>query len=214
MSLPHAQSVVIRAGPKLELASTAIILLHGRGSTAQDILSLSRYLDFPDLAFLAPQAEGYSWYPSRFTAPVEANEPYLSAALSKVGEIMNEVEAHGISSRRIFIGGFSQGACLATEYVIRNPRPYGGLVVFSGGYIGPEGEPRRATGDFDGMPAFLGCSDIDPHIPLQRVRETTALLDEMGAVVNERIYPNMGHTIMDDEIELARTLIGSQLSSQ
>ena len=213
MSLPHAQSLVLAAGPKLELASAAMILLHGRGSTAQDILSLSTYLDHPDLTFLAPQAEGYSWYPNRFTAPIEANEPYLSAALSKIGEIVNQAETNGIPSHKIFIGGFSQGACLATEYVIRNPRPYGGLLVFSGGYIGPLGEPRQATGDFSGMPALLGCSDVDPHIPLQRLRETTSLLQEMGAVVTERIYPDMGHTIIDEEIELARTLIGKQLSS-
>lgn len=212
MSLPHAQSLVLAAGPALEVASAAMILLHGRGSTAQDILSLSTYLDFPDLTFLAPQAEGYSWYPNRFTAPIEANEPYLSAALAKIDEIVKQVETSGISSPRIFIGGFSQGACLATEYVIRNPRPYGGLLVFSGGYIGPLGAPRQATGDLGHMPVFLGCSDGDPHIPLQRVRETTSLLNEIGAHVTERIYPDMGHTIIDEEIELARTLIAKQLS--
>ena len=181
MILPHAQSPVVSAGTKLDEASAAVILLHGRGAIAQDILSLSSYWDIPGVTFLAPQAEGYTWYPNRFIAPIESNEPYLSAALSKVDEIVTHVEASGISSDKIFLGGFSQGACLAAEYVIRHPRPYGGLLVFSGGYIGPLGELRKANGNVGAMPAFLGCSDIDPHIPLQRVKETTALLTEMGA---------------------------------
>lgn len=212
MILPHAQSPVLSAGAKLDEASAAVILLHGRGATAEDILSLSSYLDFPDTAFLAPQAEGYSWYPNRFIAPLESNEPYLSAALSKVDEIVKQVEANGIASNKIFIGGFSQGACLAAEYVIRHPRPYGGLIVFSGGYIGPLGESRKAARDLGSMPVFIGCSNIDPHIPLQRVKETTELLSEMGANVTEQIYPNMGHTIVDEEIELARVLIAKQLA--
>src|SRR5512145_2385844 len=207
MSLPHLTQPVYSAGATLADASAALILLHGRGAAASDILSLSNYLDYPQLAYLAPQAEGYTWYPNRFIFPVEQNEPHLSAALAKIDEIVRQAEANEIPVEKIFIGGFSQGACLASEYVIRNPRRYGGLLVFSGGYIGPLDTERQPNGDLQGMPAFLGCSDRDPHIPLQRVKETTALLRAMGANVTERIYPNMGHTIIDEEIELARQVI-------
>src|SRR5215211_5582823 len=129
MSLPHLTQPVYSTGAKLEDASAALILLHGRGATADDILSLATYLDFPQLAYLAPQAEGYTWYPNRFLAPIQQNEPYLSGALSKIDQIVKQVESTGISSEKIFIGGFSQGACLASEYVIRNPRRYGGLLA-------------------------------------------------------------------------------------
>ena len=207
MSLPHLEQPVYSAGAALDEASAALILLHGRGATADDILSLSTYFDLPQFAYLAPQAEGYSWYPNRFLAPLEQNEPYLSAGLAKVDTIVKEVEAHRILTEKIFLGGFSQGACLATEYVLRNPRRYGGLLVFSGGYIGPLDSPRQPSGDLNGTPAFLGCSDPDPHIPLQRVKETTALLQAMGAKVTEKIYPNLGHTIAEEEIELARQVI-------
>jgi predicted esterase len=211
VSLPHLTQPVYSTGAKLEDASAALILLHGRGATAEDILSLSNYLDYPQFAYLAPQAEGYTWYPNRFIFPVEQNEPYLSAALSRVDEIVKQVESHRIPVEKIFIGGFSQGACLASEYVIRNPRRYGGLLVFSGGYIGPLDMQRQPNSDLNGMPAFLGCSDSDPHIPLQRVKETTALLKTMGANVTEKIYPGMGHTIIEDEIELARRIISENL---
>ena len=211
MALPHQTQPVYSAGATLDAASAALILLHGRGATADDILSLSTYLDYPQLAYLAPQAEGYTWYPNRFILPVEQNEPYLSAALSKIDTIVKEVEAHNIPIEKIFIGGFSQGACLASEYVIRNPRRYGGLLIFSGGYIGPLDIERQPIGDLNGMPAFLGCSDMDPHIPLQRVKETTALLEAMGAKVTEKIYPRLGHTIVEDEIELARQVISDGL---
>lgn len=211
MSLPHLTQPVYAAGAKLDEASAVMILLHGRGATADDILSLSTDLVFPQIAYLAPQAEGYSWYPNRFIAPIEQNEPYLSAALSKIDAIVKEVEKQNIPVEKIFIGGFSQGACLATEYAIRNPRRYGGLLVFSGGYIGPLGMQRESNGTFNGMPAFLGCSDSDPHIPLQRVHETTTLLRVMGAKVTEKIYPSMGHTIIEDEIEQARQLISASV---
>jgi predicted esterase len=211
MTLPHALTPVYGAGAKLEDASAAMILLHGRGATAEDILSLSTHLDLPGVAYLAPQAEGYTWYPNRFIFPVEANEPHLSAALDKVNSLVKQVEARGIPTEKIFIGGFSQGACLASEYVIRNPKTYGGLLVFSGGYIGQMGLKREANGNLGRLPAFLGCSDMDPHIPLQRVQETTSLLRAMGADVTERIYPNMGHTINEEEIELAKALVEKRL---
>lgn len=211
MTLPHQNQPVYAAGEKLDDASAVMILLHGRGATAEDILSLSAYLTQPGLAFLAPQAEGYTWYPNRFLFPVEQNEPHLSAALGVVDYLVKYAEERGIPSEKIFIAGFSQGACLASEYVIRNPKKYGGLLVFSGGYIGALNGTRQPEGDLNGTPAFLGCSDIDPHIPLQRVKDTTALLKAMGAEVTESIYPNMGHTINDDEIEQARDLLSKSL---
>ena len=211
MTLPHLTQPVYSTGAKLDDASAALILLHGRGATAEDILSLSTYLDYPQLAYLAPQAEGYTWYPNRFIFPIEQNEPYLSAALLKIDNIVKDAEAHRIPIEKIFIGGFSQGACLASEYVIRNPKRYGGLLVFSGGYIGPLNVQREPSGDLNGMPVFLGCSDMDPHIPLQRVKETAALLEGMGGEVTEKIYPNMGHTVIEDEIEQARALISKSL---
>jgi predicted esterase len=202
---------MLSAGAKLDEAAAAVILLHGRGATADDILSLSSYWDFQGMTFLAPQAEGYTWYPNRFLVPIQENEPYLSAALSRIDELVRAVQLHNIPVEKIFIGGFSQGACLACEYVIRNPQRYGGLLAFSGGYIGPLDIERQPSGDLNGMPAFLGCSDMDPHIPLRRVKETTALLEAMGAKVTEKIYPNLGHTIIEDEIEQARQLITESL---
>ncbi|MBC7879644.1 MAG: dienelactone hydrolase family protein [Anaerolineales bacterium] len=209
--MSHIDQPVYSAGVNLKDASAVMILLHGRGATADDILSLSTHFDYPGLAYLAPQAEGYTWYPNRFIFPVEQNEPYLSAALTKIDEIVKQVDGNGIPANKIFIGGFSQGACLASEYVIRNPRRYGGLLVFSGGYIGPLNVQRQPSGDLTGMPVFIGCSDVDPHIPLQRVQETSALLKAMGADVTEKIYPQMGHTIVDDEIESARKIINKSL---
>lgn len=207
----HEDQPVHFAGTKLQHASSAMILLHGRGAGAEDILSLSTYLHQPGLAFLAPQAEGYTWYPNRFIFPIEQNEPYLSSALKTIDHIVHDVEAHGIATEKIFIGGFSQGACLASEYVIRTPKRYGGLIAFSGGYIGPLNMKREPKGSLEQMPVFLGCSDIDPHIPLQRVKETTALLKAMDASVFETIYPNMGHTINEDEIQQAKTIMEGRL---
>lgn len=198
--MSHIDQPVFSAGADLKEASAVMILLHGRGATAEDILSLSTHLDQPGLAYLAPQAEGYTWYPNRFIFPVEKNEPHLSAALTKIDGIVKEVEGRGIPAEKIFIGGFSQGACLACEYVIRNPKRYGGLLVFSGGYIGSLNLKRESNGDLRGTPVFIGCSDVDPHIPLERVHETTALLQSMGAHVTEKIYSGMGHSINEDEI--------------
>ncbi|MEO8358365.1 MAG: phospholipase [Chloroflexota bacterium] len=208
--MPHASQPVYTAGTVLNEATAAMILLHGRGATAEDILSLAAELTFPGLTFLAPQASGYTWYPNRFILPVEQNEPHLSSALGLIDGIIKQVE-RAIPLEHIFIGGFSQGACLASEYVIRHPRRYAGLLAFSGGYIGPLNAPREPKGDLEGMPAFLGCSDVDPHIPLQRVKETTALLQAMGAQVTEKIYPQMGHTIVEDEIDEAKRIIEESL---
>ena len=211
MTIPHATSPVYTAGAKLEDAKAAMILVHGRGASAQDILSLSSPLNFPGVAYFAPEAVGSIWYPNRLIAPVESNEPYLSAAIAKIDGLVKHIEASGIPVEKIFIGGFSQGASLASEYVIRNPRSYGGLLIFSGGYIWQSGKPREATGNLQGMPVFNGCSNVDPFIPLERVKETTDLLTSLGAEVTERVYLNMDHTIIDEELELARNLIEKRL---
>jgi predicted esterase len=209
--MSHADQPVYAGGTEVDAAFAAMILLHGRGATAEDILSLSTSLAYPGLTFLAPQAEDYTWYPNRFIAPLAQNEPYLSSALARIDEIVKQIETRGIPTERIFLGGFSQGACLACEYVIRHPRRYGGLLIFSGGYIGPLDEPREPEGDLNGTPVFLGCSDPDPHIPLQRVRETSALLRAMHAQVTEQIYPDLGHMMNKHEIDMAKSLVKESL---
>ena len=198
---------VLAAGTPLGQATAAMILVHGRGATAEDILSLGRELGRPELAYLAPQAEGYSWYPYSFLAPMEKNEPGLSNGLALLGHLVERLGSEGIPPERTVLLGFSQGACLTLEYAARNARRFGGVAGLSGGLIGPPGTPRDYSGSFDGTPVFLGCSDRDPHIPLARVKETTEVLTRMGAQVTERIYPAMGHTVNEDELEHVRALV-------
>lgn len=175
-------------------------MMHGRGATAESILSLAAEFRVPGVAYLAPQAVGYTWYPLSFLAPTAQNEPWLSSALATVGRAVARAEGAGIPARRIFLLGFSQGACLASEWVARNPRRYGGLFALSGGLIGDDTTPRDYPGSLDGMPAFLGCSDIDAHIPAARVVETGQVLTRLGAAVDVRLYPGMGHTVNAEEI--------------
>lgn len=208
---PHAGGPLLTAGRPTAEARGALILIHGRGATAESILDLAEYLRHPALAYLAPQAAGNTWYPYSFLEPTARNEPYLSSALARVGAVVAGVEAAGIPAERIFLGGFSQGACLAGEYVARNARRYGGLIAFSGGLIGPAGTPRDYAGSLDGTPVFLGCSDVDPHIPLGRVEETAAVLARLGGRVDKRIYPRLGHTINQDEIDAAAGLLAAAL---
>lgn len=212
-SMPHQSQPVLAAGKPLAEAAGALILVHGRGASAESILELADYLAHPDLAYLAPQAADATWYPYSFLAPMANNEPYLTSALARLGEVVAMVEEAGLPPERIFLGGFSQGACLASEFVARNARRYGGLLVFSGGLIGPEGTPRAYEGSFDGMPVFIGCSDVDPHIPVGRVRETADVLARMGAAVDSRIYPRMGHTINQDEIDAAAALLAGAMKA-
>jgi len=183
-----------------EDASAVVLLIHGRGATAESMLPLGDMMGIEGLCYVAPQAEGYTWYPQSFMAPTEANEPYLSAALARMAAIIADIISAGIAPEKLAIIGFSQGACLASETVLRNPRAYGFVGVLSGGAIGPPGTPRNYAGSLSGVRVLLGCADHDPHIPLARVKETTALFEGMGAAVTERIYPGQSHGINDDEV--------------
>ena len=207
MNTVHQPRIVAQTGEPLETATAAMVMVHGRGDSARGILGLAKLLDVPGVAYVAPEATGNTWYPHSFLAPMESNEPWLSSALQAVQGAVEEVASAGIPFERIFLLGFSQGACLASEFVARNARRYGGLAVLSGGLIGPEGTPRDYEGSLDGTPVFLGCSDIDPHIPLERVKETTATFERMGAATDERIYPGMGHTVNTDEVDAVRNLL-------
>ena len=193
-----------RAGAPPARAKGVVLLIHGRGASAESILPLADAMAMPDLCYLAPQAEGYSWYPQSFMAPTAANEPYQSRALERIAAIIAEILAAGIDVGKLAIIGFSQGACLTSEPVLRNPRAYGFVGILSGGAIGPPGTPRDYQGSLAGARVFLGCSDHDAHIPLARVKETTAVFTRMGAEVTERIYPGSAHGINDDEITFLR----------
>ncbi|MCB0063648.1 MAG: dienelactone hydrolase family protein [Caldilineaceae bacterium] len=203
----HQGQQVYHRGKSLQEAKAAMILVHGRGATAPSILELANVLSHPDFAYLAPQAAGNSWYPYSFLAPLTQNEPHLSSALASIGDVVAHVNAAGIDNGRIIIGGFSQGACLASEFVARTGERFGGLLVFSGGLIGPPGALREYGGDLTGMPVFIGCSNVDAHIPEARVHETADVLTGLGAVVDKQIYPNMGHTIVQDELDRAQRVL-------
>lgn len=204
---PHRGAPVLQRGMALPDAAAAMILVHGRGASAQDIMTLTDYLGHPALAYLAPQATNFSWYPYSFLMPTEQNEPHLSSALALLGELVSTVERAGIPADRIILAGFSQGACLSSEFLAREGRRFGGLLAFSGGLIGPEATPRDYPGSLGGTPAFVGCSDRDAHIPLARVQQTAEVLARMGATVDLRIYPNMPHTIIQDEFDAANLIV-------
>jgi predicted esterase len=204
---PHAGQPVLRYGPSPPDARLSVILIHGRGDSADGILGLARSLEPTDVAYLAPQAAGYTWYPHSFLAPLEQNEPHLSSALRVIGGLVSGLGRQGVEPDRVVIMGFSQGACLSAEFVARHARRYAGIVALSGALIGPPGTSRNYQGAFDGMPAFLGCSDIDAHIPFERVQESADVFSRMGADVDERIYPGMGHTINADELAAINALL-------
>lgn len=208
MSHIHHDAPILRAGSPLDSAQAALILIHGRGSSASSIMGLAdEFGVVPGLAYLAPQASGHTWYPYSFLRPLAENEPALSSALRVVGDLVAQVEAAGIPTEKIFLLGFSQGACLATEFAARNARRYAGVFGLSGGLIGDETAPRDYPGSLAGTPVFLGCSDVDSHIPLARVRHTTQVMRGLGADVTERIYPGMAHTVNEDEIAFIRALL-------
>jgi predicted esterase len=208
---PHQGQDVLTAGTPLAQARAAMILLHGRGSRAANILELAGEIALPGFACLAPQALGGSWYPHTFLAPLDANEPCLSSALVAVGDVLATITRAGIPPERVCLFGFSQGACLAVEFAARHAQRYGCVAALSGGLIGPDDTPRDYPGTLAGTPVFLGCSDVDPHVPATRVRHTAEVLRRQGAVVTLRFYPHMRHTVNADETafvrEMARTFV-------
>lgn len=206
---PHAGQSVLRFGPDPERARLAAVLAHGRGGSAQDMLALARDLRTTDVLYLAPQAAGNTWYPSSFLAPIEDNEPWLSSALRFLARVIGELGRRGFPPHRVALIGFSQGACLTLELAARNARRYAAVTGLSGGVIGPPGTPREYSGSMEKTPLFLGCSDVDPHIPLARVRETGDVFERLGAIVDERIYPGLGHTVNRDEIDAVRELLAA-----
>ena len=205
---PHQGLPVLQAGEPLEKARAAMILAHGRGASAADIMTVGAELMHPGFTYLAPEAAGDVWYPDPFTAPIESNEPYLSSALEVLAALLATVE-RTIPAERVILLGFSQGACLTLEFAARHARRYGGVVGLTGGLIGPEGTPRDYPGSFDGTPVFLGCSDVDVHIREERVVETADVFKRMGGDVTMRLYPGMGHTVNADEIESVRKILES-----
>lgn len=204
---PHQGQPVLAGGALLSEARGALILSHGRGATAQSIFSLAPLLGAEHLAWYAPQAAGNTWYPYSFLSPIPQNEPGITSGIRALADLVADIEGGGIPAERIALVGFSQGACLTLEFVARHARRYGAVIAFSGGLIGPDDTPRRYLGSLDGTPIFIGCSDIDSHIPLARVHESAEVLAGLGGAVDTRIYPGMGHVVNDDEIAAARALV-------
>ena len=204
---PHRGQPILQHGPEPSAARLTMIMVHGRGASAEDMLSLAAELGTTDVAYLAPQAAGRTWYPSSFLSPIQDNEPGISSGLRVLAGLVDGLVAQQIPYARIALLGFSQGACLSLEFAARHPRRYAAVVGLSGGLIGPPGTPRDYPGSLDGAPVFLGCSDIDAHIPLARVRETAEVFRRMEASVDERIYPRMGHTVNEDEIKAVNALL-------
>jgi len=207
MTGPHQGQPVLTSGAPLAGARGAMIMVHGRGASAEDILTLAPELGHDDFAYLAPQAAGGTWYPNSFLAPIPRNQPGIDSGLQAIADLLARVAAAGIPAERTLLLGFSQGACLTLEFVARNPRRYGGIAGLSGGLIGPDDTPRDYPGDLAGTPVFLGCSDVDFHIPAERVRLTGEVLGRMGAGVDLRLYPGMGHTVSIDEVQHVRRLM-------
>jgi predicted esterase len=204
---PHADQPLLRYGPHPRDARLAVILVHGRGASAEDILGLAMELGLNDVLYLAPQAAEHTWYPLSFLAPIARNEPSLTSALRRISTLIEGLGREGMTKQRVGLMGFSQGACLSLEYAARHAERYAAVIGLSGGLIGPPGTPRTYAGSMTGTPVFLGCSDVDPHIPVERVHETSEVLRGLGAMVDERIYPEMGHLVNEDEIAAARALL-------
>jgi phospholipase/carboxylesterase len=209
---PHRHQPVLQRGRSLDSAAAAVVLLHGRGASAEDILSLADEFDLPALAYLAPDAAGHTWYPLSFLSPLEQNQPWLNSALSLLARVIERATAAGIPRRKVAIVVFSQGACLAAEFVARNAGRYGGLVSFTGGLIGPPGTKFSYAGKLDGTPCLLAAGDPDPHVPWKRVEESASVLSALGGVVTLRRYPGSPHTINEDEIRLAKTLLSDVIA--
>lgn len=207
------QKNIIAAGKPINEATKALVMIHGRGGSAEDILTLAEHLPVKDFALLAPQASGNTWYPYSFMAPVSNNEPNLSSALEVLKSILTEIESNGIKKENIYFLGFSQGACLTLEFVARNASKYGGVAAFTGGLIGDKIDTGNYKGDFSNTPIFIGTSDPDPHVPVARVNASETVLENMHAAVTKKIYTNMGHTITKDEINLVNEIIFNTITA-
>ncbi len=206
---PHQGQPVLAAGEPLESAKAAMIMLHGRGASAEDILSLAAELNQPGFLYLAPQAAGYSWYPNSFLAPLSSNEPGISSGLAVIEALLEHLADAGIGPEHTILLGFSQGSCLTLEFATRHARRYGGVAALSGGLIGPDGTKWIYPGSFQGTPIFLGCSERDRHIPKARVQLSAQILQQQGGSVTAPLYPHMGHTINEDELEAVRAMMAS-----
>jgi predicted esterase len=205
---PHTGQPVLTEGPPPADARLTLVLIHGRGASARDILALARELRLRDVAYVAPEAGGSSWYPYSFLAPLDQNEPGISSAFRVLASLIDTLRVQGVDASRVGFLGFSQGACLALEFAARHAARYAGMFALSGGLIGPSGTSRNYSGSFEGTPVFLGCSDVDPHVPIERVHESADVFKRMNATVDERIYPRMGHTVNEDEILAIRQAVG------
>jgi phospholipase/carboxylesterase len=208
---PHQGQPIRIAGEPISRARAAMLMLHGRGASAEDILSVANEFDQAGFAYLAPQAAGNTWYPNRFLVPLAENEPWLSSALAFIADVLAEIINAGIPHDKIILLGFSQGACLTLEFAARNAQRYGGVAGLSGALIGPEDTPRDYPGSLAGTPVFLGCSDVDFHVPKQYVQQTAEVMNRLGGEAITRLYPNMGHTINQDEIDFVRRMMQSLL---
>jgi predicted esterase len=204
---PHQGQPVRTAGTALEAADAAMVMVHGRGGSAEGILMLAKELERPGFAYLAPQAAGNTWYPNSFLAPLPNNEPGVSSGMAALEAVLERMAAAGIPPERTVLLGFSQGACLALEFAARHARRYGGVAGLSGGLIGPDGTPRDYAGSLEGTLVFLGCSDVDFHIPAQRVERSAEVMQGLGAEVTMRLYPGMGHTVNLDEVQFVREMM-------
>jgi len=211
MAGPHQGQPLVTAGTPLDEAEAAVVLVHGRGATARSIVNMAESFHRPGVAFLAPQANRNTWYPNPFTAPVESNEPGRTSGLRAIADAVDEANAAGIPTERVVLLGFSQGACLGSEFVARNPTRYGGLAALSGGLIGETIDVEDYAGDLEETPAFFGCSDVDPHIPEERVHASADVFERLGADVTKRLYPGMGHTINEDESEYVSAMVADLL---
>ena len=205
----HRGQPALAAGTPLDEAQAAMVMVHGRGAWAEDILLLTEHFDAQGFTYLAPQAASNTWYPERFIAPRTANEPYLSSGLQAIGDAIARINEAGINTEKIMLLGFSQGACLALEFTARHPQRYGGVFALSGGLIGTDNELTGYEGSLDGAPVFLGCSDVDFHVPLQRVHRSAEIMAELDGDIEKRIYPGMGHTINLDELNFVASAMRS-----
>jgi len=210
---PHQGQPVRTAGAKLGSARAAMVMVHGRSATAESILSLVQAIDAPGFTYLAPQAAGNTWYPNSFRSPIPSNEPGITSGLAAISDLLKRIVDAGVPLERTMLLGFSQGACLSLEFAARHARRYGGVVGLSGGLIGPDDTPRDYHGSFDGTPIFLGCSDVDFHIPAERVHETARVFEKMGADVSAKLYPGMDHIVNEDEVATVRAMMADVISA-